>query len=114
MLITSTYQSSHSELLEEWSSLMAATSKNMLGRLSRNAAIYLEEVTYEIRKLKDLFNKHSSKEEIKQFMAEMEKRPSKYEEEIEAKKKRKFLRDKINYTTGRILTFRYTQAQGPV
>ncbi|KAJ1190770.1 hypothetical protein NDU88_000089 [Pleurodeles waltl] len=105
ILVTPTYQNPHPKPLEEWLSLMAAIFKNMLGFLSKYEAIELEEITGKIRKLKTLFHEHGSKEEIEQLMAGLEKRLYKYEEEIETKKERKFLCDKIDYTMGKILTF---------
>lgn len=81
---------------------MAATCKQMLGLLSKYAAMELEQVT---KDMQGMLDKHPQQEDIQNFYKEMEGRLTKYEEEIKTKKKWKFTRDKIDYASGRILTF---------
>ncbi|KAJ1191103.1 hypothetical protein NDU88_000419 [Pleurodeles waltl] len=95
----------HPKLLEEWSQLNAGTCKDMMGLLSKYAAIELEQVGEEIKKLKDILDKYSLQDNLQSFFKNMEHRLTKYEEEIKTKMRRKFVRDKTVYTAGKILTF---------
>lgn len=100
--ITLTYQNPSPKLLEEWPTLMAATCKQMLGLPSKYVAIELQQVAEEICTLREALSKHGSKEEIANFLKNMDGRLTKYEDSIKSKK---LIRDRNDYAQGWILTF---------
>ncbi|KAJ1140832.1 hypothetical protein NDU88_007170 [Pleurodeles waltl] len=79
----------------------------MLKILIKYAKADQEDIFKEIEKIKDWLADHpeNEKEEIDTFLKDMEPRKDKFEEDINARKQRKFLKDVQDYERGRILTF---------
>lgn len=99
-----THPETKTEMLNEWGENNRACSYNMMRILIKYAEKDLEDIHKNITELEAKI-KLQNKEEVNKSRKEMEERIENYEEEVQLRKQRKFLRDETDYKTGRILTF---------
>ena len=101
------YDNTNPSLLQDWAGLMADTCHKMIEMLVKYATEDLLQTKKEIEELQEKFNNYKGveKERITEVYKIMTVRLDKLEKEIKERKRRKFLRDKLDYEMGRVLTF---------
>ncbi|KAJ1177650.1 hypothetical protein NDU88_002902 [Pleurodeles waltl] len=100
-----TYEDPDPEMLEEWAENSKQSSLNMMRILTKYAMKDRSRTLEEMEKVRLEILALITQETFDEYMKYLEKKLCKFEEEITAKKQRKFIRDFKDYQAGRILTF---------
>ena len=105
--VVPTYENTNPLLLKDWAGLMAETCRTMILMLIKYAKIDLVETQKEIEEVRKDLDEHPGTDKVRiiTFLENMKTKLNKLEDEIKERKRRKFLRDKVDYEQGRILTF---------
>ncbi|KAJ1173311.1 hypothetical protein NDU88_005147 [Pleurodeles waltl] len=101
------YEDPDPELLEEWAENSKTSSLNMMRILIKYASKERIKIVEEIDKITQVILTLVSQKTFDEVKDNLDKKLSKFEEEITVKKQRKFIRDYKDYQSGRILTFHH-------